>query len=324
MRKERYKELTDDILKSVEKALNSRGYRHARIEIPRENDERSIDILAWKENEDKKVHLKITLDTKDLKRQETLDLIGISATMESRPIIVSEFDRKVDLQDEVIYEKNSVPAVNISTLKKLLDGSRDLYILAKKGDFYVRINGEALRRMREKAGLSLGEVAEMLGVTRKTVYEYERSSFDINIDNAYELIKWFGEDITKPYELFKEDIGGRKIVPPPDNRVEREIIKLFEAKGMDYYHAKRTFVDLLAKLKERKVLVTVEHKRGTADILEKAEELSKLKSMKNTLKVIVAPKTKKRDAERICDEAFIISEDELAILRKLLEEKNSK
>ena len=154
MRSEKHKEIVEDIVGSVERILSSQGYTHARIRTPKDVSGRSIDILAWRGGGKRKIHLKITLDTDDVKRQEALDLIGVSKTIDSKPIIVSEYEKRFDLQDEVIYEKNNVPTVNISTLGKLLDNCRELYIISKKGDYYVRINGDALRRLRKETGMS--------------------------------------------------------------------------------------------------------------------------------------------------------------------------
>ncbi len=319
---ERYKGIIEDIVDSVEKTLKKEGYVHARIETPKDTDSRSIDILAWSpQDEKKKIHLKITLDTEAVNRQEIIDLLGVSRTTGSKPIVVSEYEKRIDLQDEVIYEKSNVPAVNVTTLKKLLDESRDLYIISRRGDFFIRVDGRLMRKLREEKGLSLGEIAEQLGVTRKAVYEYERNAFDVSINYADKLLDIYGEEITRPYKLFSESSCIKtKLDVPPDNKLEQRLIEILKNASIDHYHARKAFVDILATIGTKKLFMGVEHKKSGADVLDKAEELSKIKGLKDIIKIIIASKEKRKDIESISDEIIVVDENELRKILELLED----
>jgi putative transcriptional regulator len=58
-----------------------------------------------------------------------------------------------------------------------------------------------LPRRREEAGLSQGELAEAVGVTRQTVNAIERHRYDPSLDLAFKLAAYFDcaiEDIFEP------------------------------------------------------------------------------------------------------------------------------
>lgn len=60
-----------------------------------------------------------------------------------------------------------------------------------------------LLRRREAAGLSQGELAEAVGVTRQTINAIERDRYDPSLELAFELAAHFEchiEDIFRPDE----------------------------------------------------------------------------------------------------------------------------
>ena len=292
-------EIAEDIAYEVERLLKKLGFEHARIETPKPNMERSIDILAWRsEGIEKKIHLKITVDADNLSYPEINDLSGFSKTIDSIPIVVSEYDKKIDMNDEVVYEKNNIPVVNVNTLEPLLKESDNLYILSKKGDYYVRIDGSKLRNKREEKGMSLGELADLLRVSRKTIYEYERNKFDVNIEAAEKLIDLFGEDITRPYRIFRDNILDQLTYRQSevDNKLEETIISFLQKENNHVFHAKKTFVDLLVKQckeSDKKIMIGIEHKRSSTTLEEKIEEMSKITGIKDLKKFVVMGKTGK-------------------------------
>ncbi len=318
----RYMELVEDIARETEKVVSQAGFKHARIETPKNTAYRSIDILAWSiEDKSKRLFIKVALDTSTITSQEYNDLCGAARMTGAKPLLVSEYDRRIDLQDDVVYKKSSVPLVNVRTLKPLLKESSDLYIISVKGDFYVRINGLKLRIEREKRGLSLGELARILGVSRKAVYEYERNTFDASIECGEKLIELFGEEITRPYSIFKDEELKTVKMHSPDNKIEEKVINVMESSGGEVYHAKRAFADLFIKARNTRMIIGVEHKRALATIEEKMEELEKLREFNDLLKVIVVDESRKKRELSSSSNVIIVSKDEVNVLRKLANER---
>jgi putative transcriptional regulator len=110
------------------------------------------------------------------------------------------------------------------------------------------IDGGKLRERREQAGMSLGALAEELGVARETVYRYERGEIEAPLRVAEKLIRMFGSDvirrvnIRKRPELAQEELRSRQVAEdtyrlveshPDAIRVERRVV-LVSAGGEKY------------------------------------------------------------------------------------------
>ena len=61
----------------------------------------------------------------------------------------------------------------------------------------------SLPNSREKAGLSQGQLAEAVGVTRQTINAIERERYDPSLELAFKLAAYFDCDIE---DLFDPDL----------------------------------------------------------------------------------------------------------------------
>jgi putative transcriptional regulator len=77
-------------------------------------------------------------------------------------------------------------------------------IQAGPGGYYVEIDEGAIKRRRQELGLSIGELAEMMGTSRRTLYGYERGMAKASVSAAYSLICILGIPVAKPMNLFKK------------------------------------------------------------------------------------------------------------------------
>ena len=60
-------------------------------------------------------------------------------------------------------------------------------ILADRGGYYVKINGNVLREYREEYSLSLKDLADLAHVSRATMYKYENGIVRANTETAMAL-----------------------------------------------------------------------------------------------------------------------------------------
>jgi putative transcriptional regulator len=77
-------------------------------------------------------------------------------------------------------------------------------IQASPGGYYVEVDGEALERRRQELGLSVGELAEMGGTSRRTIYGYERGLAKASVPVAYNLVHALGIPVAKSVDIFKQ------------------------------------------------------------------------------------------------------------------------
>lgn len=162
----------------------------------------SYDVIAKVRvnSDDRKLIIKISSDVDRIVKSEIVDLALLSKTANALPIIIGLFINNKLMSNDVVYRKFGIVAMSFKSLKNILNG-KPIKFIKERGVTKAKVKGELLRKLREEAGLSLGDLAEMLGVNRKTVYEYERGTFEASERTAKTLMKIFGENILEDVEL---------------------------------------------------------------------------------------------------------------------------
>jgi putative transcriptional regulator len=287
------------------------------LDYPPSHMRRSIDIIA--KIKGKTVLVKVIDDLADLPKSEVNELQGASSTIETTPLIIAENWGGEKLSDFVAYSIYNSYAITPDTLEGLLSGKGQVYVKTAKDGYHVSISGEKLKEARLEKGLSLGNVAEYVGVSRKTIYEYERESLEPNIERGKRLLELFGSNILSPIDLFE----------PPRNRVvkeqeahniyEEKIIREVKALGGDAFHLKRSSIDIAAKLDERIMFVVEHEKASSKKIYAKLENTGKASKVVESRAIYVyqSPKIPRQDIEATGLEP-IRSSDIIDFIRKEL------
>ncbi|MFP3144300.1 MAG: helix-turn-helix domain-containing protein [Caldisphaera sp.] len=279
-----------DFLYKVIAELYNRSEYIEVIDYPRSINRRSID-LAVKLNNDRFLLIKVAHDLEEIPKGEIAELLGLSLRLGIPSIIITEKNRGILMVDGVVYEKNGAKAVKLETLISALENN-DLYIFQDKESFKVKINPEKLREKRISRNMSLGEVASILHVSRRSVYEYERGSIEPSVDLGEKLVNIFGEDILQPINIFsKEHLEKIEVEDQPVDVLEEKIISN-ELKDLGFitYHAKRTVLDIGAKDKQgNRLLIIIRHgKEGAQALSAKAQNLEKLSDTTNSKSFVVS------------------------------------
>lgn len=119
------------------------------------------------------------------------------------PLIIGETYRNGKLEDGVIYERYEIPTITLNTFKHMVLYDEYPEIIADRGGYFVKINGNVLKEYRDKYSLSLKELADLAHVSRATMYKYENDMVKVNIETAMLLEKILNEKITVDINLLK-------------------------------------------------------------------------------------------------------------------------
>jgi len=264
----------EELYACVADALEKKGYRVEIVSYPTSHDKRSIDLLAASTT--KNIFIKIVEDLKHVNNREASELKGLSTVLDAHPLIVAEKEEGVELDDMAAYEKHGLYAVNVGGLEAALENS--IYVVKRHGNFYMRIDSKKLREFRRVRGLSLGDLAELVGVSRKTVYEYERSNMDVSLSTAIRLLEVIGDEIFKPIPVLdrqEKSVKRSTKRMAADTVAERKIILQVEKRGGEAIHSRHSPIDIGVRFAEKKAVVIVEHKHD-ADIGFRGEEAVKI------------------------------------------------
>jgi putative transcriptional regulator len=116
------------------------------------------------------------------------------------PLVFGVRTRDEELKPGVVYFRNGVPVLSPDTALSLFVHDEPPLIYAAPGGLYVNIDADVLADERSEAELSLGQLADELGVSRRTVSKYE-DGMNASIEVATELESMFGEALTSPVQV---------------------------------------------------------------------------------------------------------------------------
>ncbi len=190
------------VISRIEEILStSKSVRHVSL-VKIKAPGLSYNIVAKVEDEEseKKFVIRVSYNIGDVPREDIVDLTVLSKITSAIPIIIGFKDGSEELRDDIVYRKMGIVALSITAFKRVIEG-QPLRLVKDRGIVKAKIHGEKLRHKREVLGLSLGDVARVLHVTRKTVYEYERGTFEASERTARLIIKLFGEDVLEEVPL---------------------------------------------------------------------------------------------------------------------------
>lgn len=264
------------LIDEVARTLKSKGFKVGFVEYPIE-EHRSVDIVARRQN--KKILIRASFEVDSIGYRELKELAALSDIFDSIGLVIGRKTKKKELEDYIVYERYSVPTLTPESLKELIDKG-GLYVYADRGGYYVRINSEKFKERREERNLSLGDVAYMLGVSRKAVYEYERKTMNLSLITALKLVKIFGEDILLPVDFNELRKKKMKLETPYPKTKLKVIVNELHRLGYKTVITERTPIDIAGKKHNKgKIAIavkeTVKSENEVEAKLESAEIISK-------------------------------------------------
>jgi putative transcriptional regulator len=179
-------------------ALKESGFQISQICCSRPS---CFDFAARKGN--KAVLLKVNSDVDTFSAQSAQELKVIAGRVSAVSIVVSQQTHGKPLADDTVYSRNGVSVVTEKTIKNLALQTASPLICAAPGGYSVEIDGELLEKRRKELGLSVGKLAAMIGVSRRTLYGYERGMARASVKSAYKLAETLGVPVAKPINVLE-------------------------------------------------------------------------------------------------------------------------
>jgi putative transcriptional regulator len=156
------------------------------------------------------VILKVQPDTDSLSLSDSAELGDISKSVSAAPLMISAKARDKLLEDDTVYSRYNVSTMTLKTFENIVSRGAYPLIQAGPGGYYVTIDGAAIRRRRQQLGQSIGKMAEMIGISRRTLYGYERGLAKASVTAAYNLICTLGIPVAKPVNIFQKPAKERR------------------------------------------------------------------------------------------------------------------
>jgi len=166
---------------------------------------RSFDLIA--RNDGTLLVIKVVSHIDSVSEEVAFDLDLISRLLGGIPLIVGERARDAELERGAVYVRYGIYAISPATLYDYFVEKIPPLVYASPGGLYVNINGDALKNLREKRNMSLGDLGTVLGVSRRTISKYE-SGMGTTLDIAIRIEEFFDTGVVEAIDLVRHE-------PPP-------------------------------------------------------------------------------------------------------------
>ncbi len=159
------------ILNEVEKFLQNTGYGIAKLSS---GSNACFDIIAKRRNQ--LIIIKVEPYVDNFDRDNSFELKNIASFLNASPIIIGEKGRRFSqIEDGLVLLRYGIPVISTETFSNLIANGIPPVVYCSRGGYFVQINRKVLRQARIERDLSYADLAHLVGVSRRTIYEYEHS-----------------------------------------------------------------------------------------------------------------------------------------------------
>ena len=215
--------------------------------------------------------LKILYNVNTFSKIGVVPLIKMSAMTDSTALIIGEKAGNGKLERGVLYFRHGVPILSLEGFEDYINGDTP-FIYSAPGGFYVGINGQKMRNLREKKDYSIGYIAQKLGVSRRSVSLYESGS-SATIDIYLKLESILKGDISREIDISITSEPDMPVSPASD--FINEVLGIMSSIGyISEYISRNPFDGLSSSPGSRLILGTFKDAGGNLNRIKSIKKIS--------------------------------------------------
>ncbi len=176
------------------------------------------------------------------------ELHMISSKLSATPLFIGMSTPKNPIEDDAAYMRHGICAITLKTLINAIVHGEHPLVEAGPGGFYVQLDQKVMRKRRRRLGLSLGDLALMVGVSRRTVYGYEQGLAKATVSAALKLEAVLGIPIVRNIDILTHRKHKHFVMPKQllENQFLRMVLKKLDDLGVSMAVTKRAPFDFIA------------------------------------------------------------------------------
>ena len=155
----------------------------------------SFDVVARRDND--LLVLKVLTNIDALGERVANEMKVLARFLGGRAIVTGEKSGAGVLEQGVLYYRHGIPILHVESLIDCVLQDVPPFVYAAPGGYYCRLDAAALARARHMRRVSLGELAQVAGVSRRTISMYE-DGMSATLEAALRLEEFLGEALVRP------------------------------------------------------------------------------------------------------------------------------
>lgn len=228
----------------------------------------SFDVAARRDNE--LLLLKVLTNIDALSERVAAEMKVLARFLHARPVVIGVKSGAGALESGVVYERHGVPIVAPETFVDEVLHEAPPLVYAAPGGYYVRINGAQLGELRRRRNISLGELAKVAGVSRRSISMYEEG-MSATVEAATRLEDFLETELIQP---LVQGLVPRRDRPAPDDEpvpdavettegFEREVYLALTTLGYEVVQTQRSPFNAISQQHKTLILTSVPRDDGT-------------------------------------------------------------
>ena len=264
---------------------------------------RSFDLAARRDN--LFLLIKVLYNIDGLNQETAGEMLFLSKHLKGSPVVIGEKTRDHSIEAGVAYFRYGIPAVDVTTLSDYLLEKIPPLIYAEHGGLYVHIDGNFLKEERIKKNISLGAMASLLGVSRRTISKYEEGEMAASVDVAVKLEEILDKGFAMAVGLFgrndpeyipKHDKHTHEVEDEQARKDPLNILSFLKNMGFDVLptaQAPFEAVSILSDSKEKNATILTGVGEYSSTTVKKAYLMSSISRVAHTESLLIVHGTSK-------------------------------
>ncbi|MHA1206963.1 MAG: helix-turn-helix domain-containing protein [Candidatus Hodarchaeales archaeon] len=168
------------------------------------------------------------------KKQASIELQLIAKLIRGKPLLIAQFATGKKVEDATLYRRHNVPAISLQTLQMFLkefslaSNTFSITKYAQRGGIYVNLSKERFIERRKRLELDIQNLAGKIGISRQSLYKYERGICSPKVDSYQRIRKIMGDNLDHPLDFFIEtsqkiETSSFKDICSPKSQLQKEV-----------------------------------------------------------------------------------------------------
>lgn len=225
----------DDLLHHAKNEFLDAGYSLSDDKI----SSSSFDFIAKKTNTDHperpiKIITRVLAELDLFKKQASIELQLIANLIRGKPLLIAQFATGKKVKNATLYRRHNVPAISLQTLQLFLKefslaaNTFNITRYAQRGGIYVNLSKERFIERRKRLEIDIQNLADKIGISRQSLYKYERGLSSPKVDSYQRIKKIMGDNLDHPLDLFTEaseniDTSNFRDMCSPKSQLQKEV-----------------------------------------------------------------------------------------------------
>lgn len=219
-----------------------------------------------------------------------IEMRRLGEYLDATPIVIGLRTRDEELNPGVVYFRHGVPVFSPDTAMDLFIEGVPPLIYAAPGGLYVNIDGDLLSDIRSEHDMSLGKLANELGVSRRTVSKYE-DGMNASVEVAAQLEELFDKPLASPVDVLDGAEGVRDVTDKPGeleaNPDDADIVTVLTRVGFEVHPTSRAPFKTVSEDESRERTMLTGHSDFNRTAEKRARIMSSVGQVTRTRSVYV-------------------------------------